>query len=191
MMSRPSAARRSFRIIASASPRSFTNKGPDSRSGSPSGARPITIPQGASRPTSSPRNRRMPRWRRRPNGAVTLSPASIVTEHFAHLVDLPDDQAGIEFGSRLFADPTTAVLSHLRGHARLRDVRADRGAAVLSAGQERAGVAVGWAKARKRRAPPSCSTSPKMAVDRFASLALRRQEATPKSPSPNPPGCAA
>jgi hypothetical protein len=28
-------------------------------------------------------------------------------EHFAHLVDLPDDQAGIEFGSRLFGDPTT------------------------------------------------------------------------------------
>jgi heme-degrading monooxygenase HmoA len=28
-------------------------------------------------------------------------------EHFAHLVDLPDDQAGIEFGSRLFADPST------------------------------------------------------------------------------------
>ncbi len=27
--------------------------------------------------------------------------------HFAHLIDLPDDQAGIEFGSRLFADPTT------------------------------------------------------------------------------------
>jgi hypothetical protein len=28
-------------------------------------------------------------------------------EHFAHLVDLPDDRAGVEFGSRLFADPTT------------------------------------------------------------------------------------
>jgi heme-degrading monooxygenase HmoA len=28
-------------------------------------------------------------------------------KHFAHLVDLPDDRAGIEFGSRLFADPTT------------------------------------------------------------------------------------
>lgn len=27
-------------------------------------------------------------------------------EHFAHLIDLPDDQAGIEFGPRLFADPT-------------------------------------------------------------------------------------
>ena len=74
-----SAARGSFRIIASASPRSFTKKGRDSRSGSPSGARPITIPQGASRPISSPRNRRMPRWRRRPNGAVMLSRASIVT----------------------------------------------------------------------------------------------------------------
>src|SRR5689334_5152923 len=28
-------------------------------------------------------------------------------EHFAHLVDLPHDRAGIEFGPRLFADPTT------------------------------------------------------------------------------------
>ena len=27
--------------------------------------------------------------------------------HFAHLVDLPDDQSGLEFGARLFADPTT------------------------------------------------------------------------------------
>src|SRR5437867_1833200 len=27
-------------------------------------------------------------------------------EHFAHLIDLPDEQAGVEFGSRLFADPT-------------------------------------------------------------------------------------
>ena len=27
--------------------------------------------------------------------------------HFAHLIDLPDEHAGIEFGSRLFADPTT------------------------------------------------------------------------------------
>ena len=27
--------------------------------------------------------------------------------YFAHLIDLPDEQAGIEFGSRLFADPTT------------------------------------------------------------------------------------
>ena len=26
-------------------------------------------------------------------------------EHFAHLIDLPDEQAGVEFGSRLFADP--------------------------------------------------------------------------------------
>ena len=48
----------------------------------------------------------MPRWRRKPNGAATLSPASIATEHFAHLVDLPDEQAGIEFGPRLFADQT-------------------------------------------------------------------------------------
>jgi hypothetical protein len=27
-------------------------------------------------------------------------------ERFAHLVDLPDDRAGVEFGPRLFADPT-------------------------------------------------------------------------------------
>src|SRR5215470_2339870 len=27
--------------------------------------------------------------------------------HFAHLIDLPDPQSGIEFGARLFADPTT------------------------------------------------------------------------------------
>lgn len=27
-------------------------------------------------------------------------------EHFAHLFDLPDEQAGIAFGPRLFADPT-------------------------------------------------------------------------------------
>lgn len=27
-------------------------------------------------------------------------------EHFAHLIDLPDEQAGVEFGPRLFADPT-------------------------------------------------------------------------------------
>ena len=74
-------------------------------------------------------------------------------EHFAHLVDIPDDRAGIEFGSRLFADPTTRIFSRLRGDARLWDVRADRSAAVLSAGQARAGVKfVGWAKARKRRA---------------------------------------
>ena len=79
-------------------------------------------------------------------------------EHFAHLVDLPDDQAGIEFGARLFADPTTRVLPHLRGDARLRHVRADRGAAVLSAGRARAGV--GWAKARKRRAHHRASTLP-------------------------------
>ncbi|HMM88496.1 antibiotic biosynthesis monooxygenase family protein [Bradyrhizobium sp.] len=26
--------------------------------------------------------------------------------HFAHLVDLPDDHAGVEFGPRLFTDPT-------------------------------------------------------------------------------------
>ena len=28
-------------------------------------------------------------------------------DHFAHLVDLPDYQSGLEFGPRLFADPTT------------------------------------------------------------------------------------
>ena len=27
--------------------------------------------------------------------------------HFAHLVDLPDQEAGLEFGAKLFADPTT------------------------------------------------------------------------------------
>ena len=27
--------------------------------------------------------------------------------HFAHLIDLPDPQAGIDFGAKLFADPTT------------------------------------------------------------------------------------
>jgi len=27
--------------------------------------------------------------------------------YFAHLVDLPDDRSGLEFGTRLFADPTT------------------------------------------------------------------------------------
>ena len=27
--------------------------------------------------------------------------------HFAHLVDLPDDRSGLEFGDRLLADPTT------------------------------------------------------------------------------------
>lgn len=27
--------------------------------------------------------------------------------YFAHLIDVPDDQSGIEFGSRLFADPST------------------------------------------------------------------------------------
>ena len=27
--------------------------------------------------------------------------------HFAHLVDLPDYQSGLEFGAQLFADPTT------------------------------------------------------------------------------------
>jgi heme-degrading monooxygenase HmoA len=27
--------------------------------------------------------------------------------YFAHLVDVPDDQSGLEFGARLFADPTT------------------------------------------------------------------------------------
>lgn len=27
-------------------------------------------------------------------------------EHFAHLIDLPNEQAGVEFGPRLFADPT-------------------------------------------------------------------------------------
>lgn len=33
--------------------------------------------------------------------------ASVYREgHFAHLVDLPDEAAGIEFGPRLFADPT-------------------------------------------------------------------------------------
>jgi heme-degrading monooxygenase HmoA len=26
--------------------------------------------------------------------------------HFAHLIDLPDQQSGVEFGARLFADPT-------------------------------------------------------------------------------------
>src|SRR5262249_2434709 len=26
---------------------------------------------------------------------------------FAHLVDLPDERSGLEFGARLFADPTT------------------------------------------------------------------------------------
>ena len=106
-MSRPSAARRSFRITAFASPRSFTKRGRASRPGSPSGARPTTIPQGASRPTSSPRNRSSAtlaaetEWRRDAFASVYRD------EHFAHLVDLPDDQAGIEFGARLFADPTT------------------------------------------------------------------------------------
>jgi heme-degrading monooxygenase HmoA len=28
--------------------------------------------------------------------------------HFAHLIDLPDDASGVEFGPRLFADPTVA-----------------------------------------------------------------------------------
>ena len=27
--------------------------------------------------------------------------------YFAHLIDVPDQQAGVEFGARLFADPTT------------------------------------------------------------------------------------
>ena len=34
--------------------------------------------------------------------------ASVYREgHFAHVVDLPDAQSGIEFGARLFGDPTT------------------------------------------------------------------------------------
>lgn len=34
--------------------------------------------------------------------------ASVYREgHFAHLIDVPDQQAGIDFGARLFADPTT------------------------------------------------------------------------------------
>jgi heme-degrading monooxygenase HmoA len=40
-------------------------------------------------------------------------------EHFAHLVDLPDDRAGIEFGAHLFADPTTQALSQSSRSARL------------------------------------------------------------------------
>ena len=56
---------------------------------------------------SSPRNRSSAtlaaetEWRRDAFASVYRE------EHFAHLVDLPDDQAGVEFGSRLFADPTT------------------------------------------------------------------------------------
>ena len=62
------------------------------------------------------------------------------------------------------------VLSYLRSDARLRNVRAHRSAAVLSA--SRASF-VGWAKARKHASlcPP--------------------YESTPKSPSPSPPDCAA
>jgi hypothetical protein len=45
------------------------------------------------------------RWR--PNGAVTLSASVYRDGYFAHLIDLPDQQSGVEFGPRLFADSTT------------------------------------------------------------------------------------
>ena len=62
---------------------------------------------------------------------------------FAHLVDLPDQQSGIEFGARLFADPTIGVFPRLRSHARLRHVRPNRGAAVLSGDTQSIGVEAG------------------------------------------------
>ena len=52
---------------------------------------------------------------------------------FAHLIDLPDPQSGIEFGSAPVCRSDDRVFPCLRGHARLRHVRARRGAAILSA----------------------------------------------------------
>ena len=66
--------------------------------------------------------------------------------HFAHLIDLPDHPIRRRIRSATVCRCNDGVLPHFRGHARLRNVRADRGAAVLPAGQERTGVAVAKAK---------------------------------------------
>ena len=43
----------------------------------------------------------------RPNGGSDAFESVYREGHFAHLIDLPDPQSGIDFGARLFADPTT------------------------------------------------------------------------------------
>ena len=71
----------------------------------------------------------------RPNGAATLSRASIARG----ILRIWSIYRTIEPASNSAAPVCRSdnpVLSHFRGHARLRHVRANRGAAVLSAGRE-------------------------------------------------------
>ncbi len=128
-------------------------------------------------------------------------------EHFAHLVDLPDDRSRYRIRLAPICRSDNRVLSHLRGDARLRDARADRSAAVLSAGQasRRSGrgaksgrLVIAQRSEAIHRALPAhrgrwIASWPAQNCCNF--VATPRNDGcgrtTPKSPSPNPPDCAA
>ena len=75
-------------------------------------------------------NQRTLDFRCRPNGESDAFESVYRPGQFAHLVDLPDYRSGLDFGAATVCRSEHRVFPHFRGHARLRNVRSHRGAAV-------------------------------------------------------------